>query len=262
MKKLGQRVVALLLVCCLCLGFGGCKALDEARANHAKWSETGSILLGDTEYMLIEHSENLYPTIDYLNSSVHVTESDVPVLLSFILGEFLYSSKDGMFLESADTGALYCRADRYGEIADKAQNGFEAVGYCFDYYTDDEGENYEEHTYRLSAEEISVLNAIMALGTAVEIPAVADVTYDYNVIVMQCDDSQLFRTYLADVCCVADTYYVLQQEGEKMTSIQVPDRYAPVFDKMLEGPRTQYENELEWYGDYEYEDYEDEEYEV
>jgi len=103
MKKLVQRIAIVLLVCCLCIGLGGCKALDEARANHAKWSESGTILLGDTEYILVENSENLYPTIDYFESSVHVTEPDVPVLLSFILGEFLYSSKDGVFLESSES---------------------------------------------------------------------------------------------------------------------------------------------------------------
>ncbi len=251
MKRIGQRVVSVLLACCLCVGLSGCGALDEARARHAKWSETGSVLHGETEYFLIEHSEYLYPSIDYLGSPLRVTEPDVPVLLSFFLQELLYCSADGIFLESFDTGSLYCRADYYDEVSQKLQNGFETVGYCYDYYVyDEESYDYEERTYRLTDEEAAALDAVLATGTATVIPAVANIVYDYGVELMSCDESLLFRYYLLDVCSIEGAYYLIGYDGQQDWSIAVPTRYTAVFDSMLKAPREQYEEEQSWYEDY------------
>ncbi len=259
MKRLGQRVVSVLLVCCLCAGLTGCGALDEARARHAAWSETGSVLHGETEYLLIEGSEYLYPSIDYLSDPLRVTAPDVPVLLSFFLQELLYSSADGIFLESFETGLLYCRADRYAEVTQKLQNGFDTVGYCYDYYTyDEESYDYVEHTYRLTDEEVAAVDAVLAAGTATVIPAVADVAYDYAVELMSCDESMLFRYYVLDVCSIDGVYYILGFDGDTNWTIQVPAQYTAGFDSMLKAPREQYEEEESWYED-DYGDY-DEDY--
>lgn len=250
MKRIGKRAVSALLLCCLCVGLSGCDALDEARACHAKWSESGSVLHGETEYRLIEGSEYLYPSIDYLGNPLRVTEPDVPVLLSLFTKDLLYSSKDGIFLESFDTGFLYCRADRYDEVMQKLRNGFDKVGYCYDYYTyDEDSYDYVEHTYRLTDEEAAAVEAVLATGTPTVIPAVADVDYDYGVELMCCDESMLFRVYMWDVCSIDGAYYILGSDGEEQWSMPVPMPYTTVFDSMMKAPREQYEEESSWYED-------------
>lgn len=258
MKRIGQRVISVLLVFCLCAGLTGCGALDEARARHAKWSETGSVLHGETEYLLIEGSEYLYPSIDYLGNPLRVTEPDVPVLLSFFLQELFYSSADGIFLESFETGLLYCRADRYAEVTQKLQDGFDTVGYCYDYYMyDEESYDYVEHTYCLTDEEAAAVDAVLATGTATVIPAVAEVAYDYGVELMSCDESMLFRRYLLDVCSIDGVYHLIGADGNDHWSIPVPVSYTAVFDSMLKAPREQYEKEESWYEDDYDEDYDE-----
>jgi len=255
MKRIGKRILCLFFVCCLCAGLTGCGALDEARARHAKWSERGSVLHGETEYLPIEDSEDLYPSINYLGNPLRVTEADVPVLLSFFLQELLYGSDDGIFLESFETGVLYCRSDYYAEVTQKLRDGFHTVGYCYDYYVyDEESYDYQEHTYRLTAAEEIVLDTVYTTGHAVTIPAMAEVDYDYGVALMCCDESMLFRQFMMDICSVDGTYYLIGPEGEDRWSIEVPMSYHAAFDSMLKGPREQYEAEQVWYeDDYEYE---------
>ena len=210
MKKSLQKAALVLIVCLLCISLGGCGALEEMRARHAKWSDVGSVLCGDIEYFPIEGSDHLYPAINYLGNAFRVTESDVPVLLSLFVSDLLYSSDDGIFLESFETGALYCRSDYYDEVSQKLQDGFDTVGYCYDYYTyDEENYDYVEHTYRLTDEEVAAVDAVLKEGKATVIPAVADVDYDYGVELMSCDESMLFRTYEVDVCSIDGAYYIL-----------------------------------------------------
>lgn len=250
MKRIGQRVLSMLLVCCLCVGLTGCGALDEARAHHAKWSETGSVLHGGTEYLLLEEAEYLYPSIDYLSDPLYVTEPDVPVLLSFFLQELFYGSANGIFLENFETGQLYCRADHYAEVTQKLKNGFVTVGYCYNYYTyDEETYDYVEHTYRLTDEEVAAVDAVLATETATAIPAIADVAYDYGIELMNCDESMLFRYYMLDVYSIDGVYYLIGSDGDDHWSISVPVSYTAVFDSMLKAPREQYEEEESWYED-------------
>lgn len=255
MKQIKTRVISLLLVCCLCVALTGCGALDEARARHAKWSETGTVLYGETEYLPIEHSEYLYPSINTLNNSLRVTEADVPVLLSLFLQELLYRSDDGIFLESYETGLLYCRADYYDEVSKKLEKGFDTVGYCYDYYTyDEETYAYTEYTYRLTDEEAAAIDVVLATGTAKTIFGIEGVNYDYGVELMSCDESTFFRYYMLDVCSINGVYYLIGPDGNNYWSIPVPTWYASVFDAMMKVPREQYEeNQSRYEDEYEYE---------
>ncbi len=255
MKKSLQKAALVLIVCLLCISLGGCGALEEMRARHAKWSDVGSVLCGDIEYFPIEGSDHLYPAINYLGNTFRVTESDVPVLLSLFVSDLLYSSDDGIFLESFETGALYCRSDYYDEVSQKLQDGFDTVGYCYDYYTyDEENYDYVEHTYRLTDEEVAAVNTVLATSKTTMIPAVANVDYDYGVELMSCDESMLFRVYMMDVCSIDGAYHILGSDGEEQWMISVPMYYADVFDSMMKAPREQYEAEMaEYEDDYEYE---------
>ena len=125
MKKL-LRSISLILVCLMiCFTFCGCTALDEMRKAHAVWvdKEQTTILLNGKEYKLLPECEQFAPVAD---NSISVTESDVPLLLADMLGDYAWLSSDGNFIE-VDTSyddfvdkeneiKYYCISDRYNEI--------------------------------------------------------------------------------------------------------------------------------------------------
>ncbi len=260
MKKILQKTVLILVVCVLCVSLGGCGALEEMRARHAKWGENGSVLYDGTEYfpieIPIENWDGAHLSIDYLADPVRLTEPDVPVLLSSFLPELLHVGADGIFLQSYETATVYCRADYYDEITNKLRNGFETVGYCYEYPVYDEEWIYrKDQIYRLTDAEAAALDAVLTTGTAASIPAITENMYDYRAKIMRCDESMIFQEYLVDVYCLNGSYFVSSfDNGTGYWWIWVPEEYNAVFDSMLKVQKERYEEEMSWYEDnYEYE---------
>ncbi len=169
MKK-AKRILALLAVFVLCLSFSGCKALDEMRASQGFWQPDGSIRVGEYTYKPVPACEELQPYFSYGYDApmVYVTDPDVPVLLSRIMGESLDISDDDLFLEGGnawdyegDTYPLYCREDKYEEVVSRIEAGFtpEIYFYYYSVYNEEEYE-FEEKCYDLTAEQAEAVEYV------------------------------------------------------------------------------------------------------
>lgn len=246
MKRTVLRLTTALLVLTLCVGLTGCGALDSLRARHGSYQNADtmeSFTVGDTVYRRIESNGMLAPSIDFEGSPLLVTTKDVPVLLSFFLGDALYTSEDGIFAESLSTGVLYCRGDHYDNINRQLTEGFEPTGYCYEYTVyDDITESFKSRTYRLSAAEEEKVLSIVQSELSVTVPANASVDYDYAVDIMSCDDTTLFREYVFSIGSLNDTYYIFGElDSDESWSITVPEAYNSLFHLMLKAPREFYE---------------------
>lgn len=125
MKKYFKILSLISLLIIISTLFSSCDALDEMRKNQAFWNnaEKTEIIYNNEIYKKMEISgKHLLDNYDYNNySEFKVTEKDVPVLLSGILGETLYLQKDNEII-TVNYGDYYCILKSYDEIVSKILN--------------------------------------------------------------------------------------------------------------------------------------------
>ena len=227
-----MRWMAALVVLLLCVSLCGCDRLDELQETHAVWQEDGSILWGNAVYKpLPDMGTDLDVNTLRFDGELHVTDPDVPVLLSEDYGLYFDVSKDKQFIngsvqvdEYSYEHRLFCREDQYDALMEKYQNGFVADRLCYNYY------NYEtgrRETYYLTVEQEEAFYHVIQTVTPY-----TDV--DYNLMqeeyLKACDEDDLYRQ---DVCTIA--YF-----GNGFAIIRynlfylVPSDYAPIFADILQ----------------------------
>lgn len=229
-----KRLFSLLLVLVLLLSFTGCKALDDARAAQAFYEQDGSILWNGVRYLPLPEADNVYPAFDYTASNLlHVTEPDVPVLLSAFMGDMFNYSTDKTFLQPNEWN-LYCRADLFDAVQYRILNGFEYKKYGYWYYQwDDETYDYTEKSYILSDDQIDAVYEVIQTQVPQEQSSVVSLEYDHLASVMGCSDDLLFREYLCDVLYHKETYYVVQSNENNYLIYEVPFSSVSVFEEIL-----------------------------
>ena len=254
MKK-WLRLLTGVLACLLCMSLTGCEALTEARNNHAVWQEDGSIRLGDVKYKELPASEQLSPMWDY-SRTINITAADVPVLLADQFGDRYDISEDGVFIgvfEYRDAGnVIYCREDKYDEIAARINAGFEPAGYCYMYeYWDEETYAYYTRFYALNDMQIQAVDTVYA---TVEPEIRDDMDWDY-VTLEACSADMLFREEIGELRKIGEKYVLTkqaydQEDGEWITSCYlVPSEMNSLFASIM---AKQLEAEASWgdpYGD-------------
>lgn len=267
MKRLLALSVALILVC---FSATGCNAIDEMRAHHGYYTETGSIILGKTEYRLLPANEYFSPIRDN-GDEIYVTDKDVPVLLSTMLGVGFDSYNDGLILSSGIYGEdrNYCRADKYEEIAAQMAGEFSPTGYCYTYSAfDTKTETYEERAYLLTEEQKNAVRRVLATVEGVERAENAYYTNDHRVSLEVCTDNMLLRDWRYDIEVNNGTYYLIENDLFAANGIEykVPAEYNTFFKGIMsakvDAEKAEQEYFKEYYGynedDFEYEvDYED-----
>ena len=235
MKNTLKTAVCLLACLVLCFALTSCDALDEARDHQAFYAEDGSILWQGNTYRALPVSDEFAPVEQpYKRNAVYVTEDDVPVLLASMLGEVLEVSADGVFLVTPyyylDTPtAVYCRADRYDEIAERIQNGVELTCYSYEgtgFYP--EFEIVGSKMMLVSAELTGILNNALAQAP-LELPKGAKMDYTGSKMIYRSSEDLMFRKYAFEVrLSTSDSCYVavenLETGGE--TYYPIDDSYA------------------------------------
>lgn len=110
-----RRITALLAVLALCALLCSCRVdVDELRAQHGVWDESGNIVLNGAVYRPFIASDSLNPVVDF-ESTIYVTEPDIPLLLARSKGDVYSISVDCVFLEYS-AHDYYCREDKYDEV--------------------------------------------------------------------------------------------------------------------------------------------------
>lgn len=229
-----KRLFSLLLVFVLLFSLTGCQALDAARAAQAFYEEDGSIRWNGTHYLPLTEHDSVYPAFVYsADNYLHVTESDVPVLLSGIIGDMCEYSTDKAFLQ-LDDWTLFCREDIFDTVQYRILNGFEHEKYGYWYYRwNDETYEQEEFSFILSDEQIDAVFEVIQTQVPQEQSSVVSLDYEHLASVMGCSDDLLFREYLCDVLYLNGTYYVVQENENDYLIYEVPFDTAAVFEEIL-----------------------------
>ena len=100
MKKFIRTAILVFALTVFCFSLSGCHALDTARNAQAFLNDDGTILYDGKIYKPLpagsEYAELTHSLISsYIkNNTIYITEKDVPVLLSGIVGVSAYTNKD------------------------------------------------------------------------------------------------------------------------------------------------------------------------
>lgn len=250
MKKQFKYVLVLLLVVAQLFLLCGCIPLDEMRENQAFFDENGDILWNGSTYKLLPSSELLLPEIDY-ETSVWVTQPDVPVLLSAVMADvWLSANKDGSILESMYEYQYYCREELYDSLCARMEN-FTPDLVCYSYDVFDE-ENYEFDTqyYVLSQEQCEVIELVTQTVEPTAMDNSWYLDYEWSVYLEECSEDMLLRRNSLDIAVNGDTYYLLLYTDTQTLAFTVPDGCKAAFDEIVSTYL-----EKDYYQQYSYEDY-------
>ncbi len=130
MKKSIKIILCLSLVAIMCTGLCSCDALDDAKKNHAVYSEDyNTITYNDSVYKICptELRETLHTYIsekyDFTDKILYITEPDVPVLLASTVGEEANLSINGRVISLSS--AYYIETVKYDTIISNAKQYLE-----------------------------------------------------------------------------------------------------------------------------------------
>lgn len=238
MMKL-KRCVAVLTAVMLCLSLCGCAELDKMQAAHGIWVDAKTIAWNGYTYILLEGYWTDLNTGCF--DSVYVTESDVPVLLSELVGDDVFVNNQGTLLsgyfDDKQLGMsgerVYCRSDLLDWMEDAFINGYEIEAYQFDYFDESAWEN---RVYTLSADQMQAVDTVLK---TVDPFAVADYypsgegisLYGYSTY-------GLFTEEIGWIDCVDGNYYIFRENehdgyGWNTDCYIVPDEMYDIFDSII-----------------------------
>lgn len=243
MKKLLRSISLILVFLMICFTFCGCTALDEMRKTHAVWGneEKTVIELNGKEYKLLSDCDSLSPDGD---TSISVTESDVPLLLADMFGDYAWISDDEDFIvvdpydgytqyvDKESETRNYCVSNRYDEVEEQIKNGVNLNSVCYEYYTYDfEADDYITKYYKLTEEQIFAISDAIQYGETALFINEDDIVYDIMLYV--CSDDMLFKEYAAYLTFTDTNIYIdynNYSEDETEGSIYVvPDEFHSIF---------------------------------
>ncbi len=232
MKKC-KRWIAMALVSVLCLSLCGCQKLDDMRAVHAVWQEDGTILWnGDVYRQLEDVPESLQ---FYNDQTVMVTEPDVPVLLSDLLGDGFTVDENGVLMHNWhwDGGETwFCREDKYEEMAAYFRLEVELDTYFYAYWPEKNGQAKETYYY-LSDEEKDAIDTLLNTLDFDEVGDFFDYPFErteFGVALGRCDGKHLFAEhYVVEIVSKQEGYYLFS--GGMLASVPTP--YNALFEQIV-----------------------------
>ena len=255
MKKTTRILALCIALVFVCLSATGCNAIEEMRERHGFYTKTGSIVIDDTEYLLLPKNKYFSPLRDNADQ-IYVTDKDVPVLLSAMLGDGFDIYNNGLILSNALYGEdrNYCRADQYQELAALMESEFNPTGYCYTYSVLDieDTEWYIDHNYLLTEEQEAAVNNILATVEGIQRMENAEYHYDYYVALHACSDNMLLQEHAVSIEKNNDTYYIvdyMNSDNENGIEYVVPSEYNTIFDGIIKQEVDAKEKEEAYYRD-------------
>ena len=244
MKKNGKRIFICLLVLLQFFALSGCSALDEMQKNQAFFNESGDILWNGSTYKKLPSCEELYPTFDG-ETSVYVTESDVPVLLSSMIYLSSYSpSEDGRILmeDNYEEDIFYCDVSIYEDFCARIRKPFtpEIVCYSYDVPTENVYE-WETAVYTLTPEQVEVITTVVENTEPTVLQDGMTLNCLWSVYLEECTEDMLFRRNTMDISYTGSTYYMHLYTDQGELLFTVPAGCNDQFDQITAAQRESYE---------------------
>ncbi|MBQ9930311.1 MAG: hypothetical protein IJO72_05995 [Oscillospiraceae bacterium] len=244
MKK-ARRILCLMAVLALCLSLCGCSMLEDVRASRAVYTKDGEIELNGALYKLLPQCEELTPTFSEY-TELYAVESEVPLLLTSMMGDYLDISDDGVFLSNyMDVGTVYyCRSDAYDAVYDRIVNGYEADTCAYWSYDFNTG---KEISMVLTRQQLDAVWQVLETQEPQIMPAGASMRWDYRIYLYMCSDDLLFRTPMVDICVASGLYYVVAEANGVSAMYSVPAELVTIFVQIAQ-EYMQYEDA--YYGEW------------
>jgi len=222
MKRI-KIISAVLLIAVVCLSLCSCAQLDDLRDRQGFFNQDG-IIYKDKLYKSVDFAENL--NFDYLHQTdIKVTDSDVPVLASVIIG-FDYSiNDDETVISGGYDSEWYVREDMYSVYEQGIKNGVEYTEIGFEYFDFDLGEQVE---YTLNEQECELLESILKTEPINEEFEVYEELYLYT----QSADGLFRRDLYYSVMHSDNGYYVRLYDDGAENAVYKSNGLT---DKMFEG---------------------------
>ncbi len=259
MKKM-KRVLAVVCAFVLCLSLCGCRELDEMKANHATWMENGYILWNDYTYIPLYSTDEAvyYEYVEDLNwddsEVIYVTQPDVPVLLSEMMGTNGYTGAGGLLLEVNgydyppsmslhDTmeydykNYIYCRADMYNWTVEALQSGYEIQDYGYYFYDYDTG--YVKRGTLADAQRQAIEDVLKNVTPIKDTNGDHYIYYDQSLTITAYSMAHLFSQGIGELYYNNGTYtleysYYDEEYNRYDEFYDIPEKYTALFDELFD----------------------------
>ena len=129
-----KKIICLVLTILICFSLSGCKVIDRMRNSQIHYNKNQNLVYNNKVYKLLPDCEAFAPNMEN-REFLYVTDKDVPVLLSRIIGNEANITEDKKFITFEDKNYIpqyYAREDLYDDIdaimAESAGLTIEPVG--------------------------------------------------------------------------------------------------------------------------------------
>lgn len=267
MKTMLRRLLCLTVAVLLCLSMSGCIALDELKVQQAFWNAADDFQLFESftwngaTYKQLPFTEFEFALRSSEWKEIHVTQSDVPVLLSVFAGQTMSLSDNEVLAEytdyeQGDESYYYCRADQYDALLAKLESGDIEFNRCF--YSWYDWEKEEDDSYELSEAEYAAVQTVYNTVKPEVLPDGAEMYFDYEALLYQLSEDGLFERMWVSACVVGDTYYLRSYDEDYNTVLYtVPKEHTAAFKSLLAAQIVADRADAEYWGEDWDEDWED-----
>jgi hypothetical protein len=230
MKKI-KRILAASLILAVLLLCGGCADLDKMRANHAFFSDETlqEIQWQGNKYKRLPYHPLMM--ISYTEQMVYLTEADVPVLLSELLGDIVTASSDKVLLEVCVEGmaetAMFAREDHYERILQQIKEGPVLSQMNYEYFSEDGTWS----SIGLNAAQIAAVEQVLA--TVPKSLGRNGYGEDYSVYLYRSSEDGYFQQELASISVLSGEYRLICNVDGEDFLYTVPEELIPIYAEII-----------------------------
>ncbi len=220
MKKYAKLISLVLVIITFCTILCSCDALDEMRASQGFWWKDGTIHYDGNTYVKLPVYTELNSSAYGYDSSIFITEKNVPVLLSQEFGSYRNITKDGVVIDG--NGELYALAGKYAQVVKEAEK---VVRGEFDKYTIEYYDNYDtEMEITCTSHDVGVIKSIINDENIIDFDSGS---MKRSIHIYCSSDNGYFGHYYGSIHLLKDGEYVVEENQKHygQSIYLVPEKY-------------------------------------
>ncbi len=243
MKNL-KKIICLVLTVLICFSLSGCNVIDRMRNSQIHYNKNQNLVYKNKVYKLLPDCEAFAPNMEN-REFLYVTDKDVPVLLSRIIGNEANITEDKKFITFEDKNYIpqyYAREDLYDDIATRinSKDYFDGYSFCHE-YCDKDYNWYSKHVM-ISEEAKNALDKIISSSKPEDVDI--ELMYPYHIMELYSSSKDFyFIKYFASIYKTKENIYIGCEYSEDNTKVyKVGDKYVDAIQKLIDQYQTLQEN--------------------